>query len=237
MIAFALPIGLAVAASGMTYLGGRVALRLGARVALLLGLTAGVVLGVSLFDLLPEAFGLGRDAYAPRTLLAALATGLMAYMLIDRLLDSRWVVRGLRGHLGPASLTLHSFIDGMGIGIAFNVSSAAGLVIATAVLAHDFADGVNTVGLSLAGDRRDIAHRWLIADAAAPIAGVIAGRVIELGHDTLALVLAAFAGAFLYIGACELVPRSHKLGDRGWNSVATLSGLLLTYAVVRIAEG
>ena len=57
-------------------------------------------------------------------------------------------------------------MDGLGIGFAFQVSSAAGMIVAFAVLAHDFVDGANTVTLSLAGGSDPaIARRWLLADA------------------------------------------------------------------------
>lgn len=220
----------------MTYLGGRLAMRLGGRTALLFGLTAGVVLGVALFDLLPEAFGLGSNLYPPQTLLAALAAGLVIYMVLDRLLEAGTSGASFRPHLGPASLTVHSFIDGMGIGLAFHVSAAAGTVIAVAVLVHDLADGINTVGLSLAGDRRDIAHKWLIADSFAPVFGAAVGTVIRLDHGALSLVLATFAGAFLYIGACELVPRSYVKRNRIGPTFATLCGMLATYGVVYLAH-
>lgn len=231
-----IPVALAMMAAATTYVGGRVALRLDGRVALLFGLTAGVVLGIALFDLLPEAFGLGVDLYSPRTLLAALATGLAIYMLLDRVIIAGIGTASFRPHLGPASLTAHSFIDGMGIGLAFHVSAAAGIVIAVAVLAHDFADGINTVGLTIAGNRRDIAHRWLVADSLAPVAGAVVGTVIHLGHGALALVLAGFAGAFLYIGACELVPRSYIGRNRAAPTLATLCGMLAIYGVVHIAR-
>ena len=53
------------------------------------------------------------------------------------------------------------------------------VALTVAVLAHDIADGVNTVNLSLSGrhDRR-VARRWLAADAAAPLLGIAASRLI-----------------------------------------------------------
>lgn len=230
-------IGLGAAASGMTWLGGTIALRLGNRLPLILGLTAGIVIGVALFDLVPEAMAIGSGIYRARTLFAAVAAGLATYMVMDRTLRAEatggsW----LRPHLGPLSLTVHSFLDGMGIGFAFQLSSAAGLIIAIAVLAHDLADGINTVGLSFAGGRPAIARKWLLTNSAAPVLGVLCGGIIRVGDATLAPLMAAFGGAFLYIGACELVPLSFAASRRPWTTIATVSGMALMYGVIRLAQ-
>src|SRR3954464_11790098 len=72
-----------------------------------------------------------------------------------------------------ASLSLHSFLDGVGIGLAFKVSTAVGVVVAAAVLAHDFSDGINTVTMILKNRGRSWrAARWLLLDAVAPVLGV-----------------------------------------------------------------
>ena len=231
----ALPVAFGAAASASTFLGGLLALRLGRHIHLVMALTAGVVLGVALFDLLPEALAIGAGRYAARTLFGALGIGLAAYMVVDRVLSARSATNVLRPHLGPASLTLHSFLDGMGIGLAFQVSIATGGVIALAVLAHDLSDGVNTVGLALAGNRREHAHRWLVANAAAPLAGVIVGQLVQVPPSVLTLLLAAFAGMFLYIGACELLPRSHLQKPNALTTGATLAGMAIMFCVVTLA--
>jgi ZIP family zinc transporter len=231
-----IPIALAMGAALTTYVGGRAAMRFSGHLLLLFGLTAGVVLGIALFDLLPEALGLGGHLLSVRTLLAALAGGLATYMMFDRLLTTNDALSTLRHHLGPASLTVHSFIDGMGIGLAFQVSLAAGVVIAIAVLAHDFADGVNTVGLALTGERKHLAHRWLIADSIAPVFGSLVGTSIQLGDQALSLLFAAFAGAFLYIGACELMPRSFTNHQRLAPTFATIFGIVAAYGIVQFAR-
>jgi ZIP family zinc transporter len=105
------------------------------------------------------------------------------------------------------------------------------------VLAHDVSDGVNTVNVSLAGSgNRTWARRWLIADAAAPLVGVLLSRLISVPRGVLALALAAFAGFFLVIGASELIPASHQRHPRAWTTLATLAGCGAIWLVVRLAN-
>ena len=232
-----LPLGFGLAASAATLLGGLLALRFQQRITLVLGLAAGVVLGVALFDLVPEALEMSRDLYAPRTVLGYVALGLGAYLLLDRSLGSAARIPSWwRAHIGPASLTLHSFLDGMGIGLAFQISADIGWVVALAVLTHDIADGVNTVSLSLASTRPGLARRWLAINGMAPLLGVIVGLVVRIPDYLLAPLLAAFGGVFLYIGACELIPRSHARDPRLRVTVASLAGILLMLLVTRWAH-
>jgi zinc transporter ZupT len=194
------------------------------------------VIGVALFDLLPEALTLGGKITSTPVVLGALGVGFCGYMILERSL--RAAAEGKSGHLGPASLTLHSLLDGLGIGLAFQVAPAIGLVVAVAVLAHDVADGINTVTLSLSGgggERR--ARGWLIADAAAPLVGIGLTRLFSIGEGPLGLVIALFAGFFLYIGASELAPASHRALPRLWTSLATLAGMAVIWIVVRLASG
>ena len=46
------------------------------------------------------------------------------------------------GKLAALALIGHSFLDGVGIGVAFQVSPSVGLTVAIAVIAHDFCDGL-----------------------------------------------------------------------------------------------
>ncbi len=230
-------IALGVATGAATLAGGWLALRFADKIHLILGFSAGAVIGVALFDLLPEALTLGRAAHTVATVTAVVAAGFLGYLAVDRALLIATTDRaGHRGHLGAGSLTVHSLLDGLAIGLGFQVSMAVGAVLAIAVLAHDFSDGVNTVNLSLAGSGRPaVARRWLIADAAAPTVGIAASRLVTVPQSSLALVVAAFAGFFLCIGASELLPDSHHRHPRAWTTLATLLGAALIYAVVRLA--
>ena len=220
-----------MATGAATLIGGALALRFKERLYLILGFSAGAVIGVALFDLLPEALKLGAPGRTPLTTLAIVGAGFAAYMLADRAMKAD----GTRGaHLGAASLTLHSLMDGVGIGLAFQVSTAVGAVVAAAVLAHDFADGVNTVNVALSrGAKPKVARAWLFADAAAPLAGILLTRLVAAPQGALSLLIALFTGFFLYIGAGELVPTSHQNHPRFWTSAATVLGMALIYAAVR----
>ncbi len=229
---------LGLAAGGATLAGGALALRFAGRIHLILGFSAGAVIGVALLDLLPEALGLAPEAHGAFAICAAVAVGFLAYLAVDRaLLIGAGERSSHRGHLGAGSLTLHSLMDGLAIGLGFQVSAGVGAVLAIAVLAHDFSDGINTVNVSLsASGRPRVARRWLLADAAAPLVGILASRLIAVPRPALALALAAFTGFFLYIGASELLPDSHHRHPRAWTTVATVLGVGFIWAVIALAR-
>ena len=225
---------------GVTMLGGLLALSLKRRVALMLGFSAGAVLGVALFDLLPEALKLGHDRIAATGIVAAAVAGFLLYGLFDRLVtrhDSPSCgPNPASGFLGAGSFSLHSMLDGLGIGFAFQDSHQAGLVVAAAVLAHDFADGLNTVNVVVKnGGSRAQALRWLLTDALAPVVGAGLSLLFVLPTGLLSLLLAGFAGFFLYIGGLDLLPESLRAGPRGAGIAAAALGAVFLFAVARVA--
>ncbi|KHL26728.1 hypothetical protein PK98_04095 [Croceibacterium mercuriale] len=233
-----LPLLFGLAASAATLLGGLLALRLEGRASLVLGLAAGVVLGVAVFDLIPEAIELGAGVHDVHALFACVGLGIAAYLLLHQLpAGTAPKTVAWQAHLGPASLTLHSFIDGVMIGIAFQVSHDVGWLVAAAVLTHDLADGINTVSLSLARSGPRLARRWLLINGAAPLTGTMVGLLLQVSPADMALLLALFGGVFLYIGACELVPRSHARDPRLRVTLATLAGMGVMYLLVDVAHG
>jgi ZIP family zinc transporter len=223
-----------------TLLGGFFALHLRDRLHLVLGFSAGAVIGVAFFDLIPEALELGQ-VYGTATITAVMALGFLVYMTLDRFViphahahDGEHV--SARGVFGAGSLSIHSFLDGMGIGLAFQVSPAVGVVVAVAVLAHDFSDGINTVSMVVKnGGSRAVAIRWLILDAVAPVCGIFVAGFISVAEGTLGLLLALFAGFFLYIGASDLIPESHHAHPAFLTTFMTILGALVLYLIVMFA--
>ncbi|HZG35368.1 MAG TPA: ZIP family metal transporter [Gaiellaceae bacterium] len=210
---------LAIPLAGVTVLstlvGGLVAFRLARDLTTAIALTGGVVVAVALFHVLPEAIESAGDPHRVGLLVGA---GFVLFFLAERalVLHHRDEPEQARAHsrvgaLGAAGLSLHSFIDGLGIGLAFGLSTETGLLVFVAVVAHDFADGLNTVGFVLrqSGDRRTAA-RWLTADALAPLVGAIVGTSISVSEQTLGSALAVYAGFFLFMGATDLLPHAHE---------------------------
>ncbi len=105
----------------------------------------------------------------------------------------------------------HSFMDGFAIGLGFHLDSHAGIIIAIAVLSHDFSDGINTFTIMRnAGNSNRSSIRMLILDAVAPILGAISTMFIKMPESFLVFILPFFAGGFLYLGAGDLLPEAHK---------------------------
>ena len=128
-----------------------------------------------------------------------------------------------RASAGALVLCAHSLLDGVAIGFAFQGSRAVGLIVAAAVLTHDFLDGVNTMNIVLRnGGERARGLRWLLADAAAPAAGIAATRLWAMPSDRFGLALALFGGFFLYIGASDLIPESFHAHPKLLTTVMTL---------------
>ena len=232
-------VAVGLAAGAATLLGGFLALRLAGRIHLVLGFSAGAVIGVALLDLTPEALELGRAGVGALAVMTTVAAGFQAYLVVDRsLLIFAQGETQHRGHFGAGSLTAHSFLDGLAIGLGFQAGPTVGFALTVAVLAHDLADGVNTVNLSLTGSKSPkVAGRWLMADAAAPLIGIGASRLIRLPPGGLGMAVALFAGFFLYIGASELLPESHHRHPRAWTTVATVLGVAMIWVVVRLSGG
>jgi ZIP family zinc transporter len=217
-----------------TLSGGLVALALRRHVHLILGFSAGAILGVALLELLPEASGAGGVRAQDIGLYAG--GGFMAYLLIDRLPSLMRSAPSISpSHLGPASLTVHSLMDGLAIGIAFRASEPVGLAVATAIIAHDLSDGANTVNLSLIGGGAGLALRWLLADAAAPLVGVGLAQLAHIPTRALSPLLAVFAGSFLYIGAAKLIAESYRRHPHLWTSLMSALGFGAIYVIARLS--
>ncbi|MSQ23629.1 MAG: hypothetical protein EXR58_03610 [Chloroflexi bacterium] len=207
-----------------TIIGGLAALRAQHRLHPLMAIAAGMVIATALSDLMPEAAELIGDDVGRLPLATAMIAGYLAFSAVDALLHARSWERGWVGAPEPdagatpisplgiaqsAGIIFHSMLDGVAIGLGFSASADVGILVAVAVLAHDFADGLNVVTLALAaGNSQRIARVVLILDALAPALGVVIGSQVPLARFQLGLLLGAFAGVFLAIGAGHLLPEA-----------------------------
>lgn len=237
---------ISIAAFITTFLGGLFALKFKDRLHLILGFSAGAVLGVTFFDLIPESIDIGSAFYEPGTILAIIALGFFVYMMLDRFFighhhytDNEHEHHGeceKRANLGAGSFSIHSFLDGIAIGLAFQAGSAVGIIVSAAVLIHHFSDGLNTVNVILKNNgNRTQALKWLFVDALAPVVGILSTMFIVLPESYFAPILAIFSGFFLYIGACDLLPESHHAHPTLWTTLSTVAGAAVLYFAIQLA--
>ena len=224
-----------------TFLGGLFAIRFRDKLHLILGFSAGAVIGVAFFDLLPESINLATKAYDIKTTTLFLALGFSIYLILDRVLSLHCHEKECENprhnsRLGATTLLLHSFLDGLGIGLAFKISPTVGWVVAAAVLTHDFSDGINTVNIILRnkGSLKE-ALWWLIIDAFAPALGVLTTLFFTMPEAKLGLLLAVFTGFFLYIGASDLIPESHHRHPAILTTLMTILGIGVLFVAIRLA--
>jgi zinc transporter ZupT len=223
-----------------TVCGGLVAIRVRGELQTLIALTGGIVVAVALFDVLPESFDSIGDGRRTTWLVGA---GFLAFFLAERalVLHHRDDAEHARAHqrigmLGAAGLSIHSFVDGLGIGLAFQVNTATGLLVFIAVISHDFADGMNTVSFILRqGGGIRSASRWLALDASTPLLGAIVGSSIAINARHLGYLLAVYAGFFLFMGATDLLPEAHA--HPSVRRVAlTVAGFVSTAGIAYVAS-
>jgi zinc transporter ZupT len=229
-----------------TFLGGLFAIRFKDKLHLILGFSAGAIIGVAFFDLLPEAIELGRTYHSAGTVTAFAALGLLVFMFLDRYIINHPHYNmhdhhdhgevSARGKLSAASLAIHSFLDGAAIALAFKISPAVGIIVTTAVLVHDFSDGINTVNMVLKnnGNKRE-AMKWLLIDALAPVAGASFASFFAISQYWLSIILALFSGIFIYIGVADLLPESYHNHPTVWTTIATMIGAGVLFAAIKLA--
>src|SRR5215831_8289094 len=236
-------VAMVIAFSVITFLstlaGGLFALRFKDKLHLILGFSAGAVIAVSFFDLLPEALTLGNNRYGPQIIVAVAGLGFLFYMVLDRMallhFHSKEMQIKKHGSFGAGSLSLHSFFDGIAIGLAFQVSQTVGIFVAAAVITHDFSDGLNTVVIVLRNKGNPSnAFKWLLADSIAPVIGVISTFFFRISELSFSLVLAVLSGFFLYIGASDLLPESQHEHPSLGTTIMTVLGMAIIYFAVRL---
>jgi ZIP family zinc transporter len=227
-----------------TLIGGFLAFKFRNKMNLILGLTAGIILGVVAFDIFPEIIEMtNKLGINPLTPMIALVSGFMIFHIAEKFLLAH---HSHEDHYGPhthptvgkfqaLALAGHLFVDGMGIGLAFQISNATGIFMAIAVLAHSFSDGLNVVSLMIHNENSDRrAKQFLFIDAFAPVLGFIATLFFILPEKSLLIYLGFFAGFLLYIGVSDILPEAHSKNSSMKTVLMTILGVLFIFLVTKI---
>ena len=203
-----------------------------------LAFSSGALIAITFFDVLPESLGIAGTVPV-RTLMIAAVVTFLFFSLVERFFLTHHHHEGeehghIMGPIGAIGLVMHSFLDGAAIGIAYQANASMGFIVALAVISHDFTDGINTVVIMLKNEQSvKQARLFLIIDAVAPVFGIIVASFFVIQPSVLSVILAAFAGQFLYIGAANLLPETYR--HSAWRmAVAMLIGVLLIFVLTTI---
>ncbi len=227
-----------------TLVGGLIALRFARILPYFFAFAAGSLIAVSFFDLLPESLELAESInLSLRYVMITVVGSFLFFSLLERYVlthhyhEEESEEHGhIMGPVGAGSLVVHSFLDGVAIGAAFQVNIDVGIIVSLAVIFHDFTDGINTVTLMLKYKHHTRnATIFLLLDALAPVAGVFIATAFSVSPFVLSLVLAGFVGEFLYIAATNLLPETRK--QRNWKmALAMIAGILLIFALTSFTD-
>jgi zinc transporter ZupT len=227
-----------------TLVGGLCGFRYRDRLHLVISFTSGVLIAVCFFEILPEIFSLAIEHHLEITpSLVALVLGFLSIHTLEKVAvihaahEQEYAEHqhAMVGLVGASGLAFHSVLDGVGIGLGFQVNPQVGLLITVAVMAHDFSDGLNTVSLMLLHGNTPRKATWLLMiDALAPIVGASATYVFTIPDHILALYLGFFGGFILYIGASDLLPEAHSTHSSFKMIGLTILGILFIFIVTRL---
>ena len=178
----------------------------------LISFAVGVLLATAFLELLPEAI-----VSSANWMFWVLGTLIVLYLLEHSIIIHSCREGECEAHnMGITSLLgigFHSLVDGITIGIAFQVGYAVGLIASFAVIFHEVAEGIFTYTLLINDNiskSKSLFYSWLVA-LATPIGAVCAYFLTKgFSESSLGVLLAIAAGSFIYIGASDLVPATHK---------------------------
>ena len=223
--------------------GGLLAIKFKNKLHLIMGFTAGVLLGVVSFEIFPEIIEqIKTNDFKPIEPMIALVAGFLLFHILEKAIlihhaHENEYAEHKHPHVGIASalaLTGHSFMDGVGIGLGFQVNTAVGLLIAVAVISHSFTDGMNTVSLMFNHNNSlKKSKMFLLLHAITPIFGALSTLFFKVPPRFLILYLGFFAGFLLYIGASDILPEAHSKHSSFKLIGLTLLGTLFIFIISR----
>ena len=200
-----------------TLFGGFIILKFKKSLSIIFAFAAGSIVTVALMEILPQGLEIAATSGIPvKYIMVSVVLSFLFFILLEKYFSAH-PIKGIafEGHvmgpIGAGSLILLSFLDGLTMGIAFQVGFSVGIVVALSIIIHDLPDGINTVVLMLKNEQSGKkALLFLFMDGLAPLLGVLLTSVIIFPQKVLALLLAIFAGEFIYVGAASLLPESKE---------------------------
>lgn len=207
----------------------------------LMPFAAGIILAVAFLHLIPEAIEHNSNA------VIYIFIGFLAFYLLES---------GLIMHAGPElhhiehndetklfvstqmafiGLLVHSFIDGIIIGVSFKIDATIGLFTTFSIIMHELPEGVTTYSLLVLADseKKALIKSYIVA-LATPFGALISLLFIKnIDETNIGILLALASGSFIYVAASDLIPETHN--HKSFKNIIFLFlGVLLIYSATNL---
>lgn len=199
----------------------------------LISFSAGVLLATAIGHLMPEALELN-----PNALIWFLVSFIFFY-IIEHGIIMHSCREGSHCEVHPIDtialigIGFHSLLDGIIIGVGFEISFTLGLIATFSVLLHEIPEGISTVSVLLHSGyskKRAILFSWLVA-IATPIGAILSYLIIKnINSSILGILIAVAAGSFMYVASADLIPEIHKK-SKILNIILIILGLIVPFIV------
>jgi ZIP family zinc transporter len=217
---------------------------------LFMGFAAGIMIAASIWSLLIPSIEQSEAAGVPPLLPAVggFICGVLFLIALDRLIphfhpqsntyEGLGHSHGKRTTLMVLALGLHNIPEGMAVGLTFAVALlspgepallSAAIMLALGIGIQNFPEGA-AVSLPLRQEGLTRTRSFLAACATGvvePLFGLVAVLLAAQVAPIMPWLLAAAAGAMLYVVVEELVPEAHPSEHGNWGTMGAMAGFLL----------
>jgi len=231
-------------------------------VPMLVSFAIGTLLGAAFLEVIPHAFEIGEAGQVAGTILA----GIFAFFVMEKLLlwrhchteacevhdphaaptvtaaQAHGQQHGSRaGTLIVVGDTVHNFIDGVLIAVAFLQSTELGIVTAIAIVAHEIPQEVGDFLILLHSGYSKRKALWVnvMSSCAMLVGGVVAYFALPAFRDLEPTLLGIVAASMIYVAVADLIPGLHQRPEfrATLSQVALIALGIATIALVAALSG
>jgi zinc and cadmium transporter len=199
----------------------------------------GTLLGVVFLEILPE----GLKFMEAESLFAYVLGGFLFFFILSRFLFWYHCHNGeCPVHKGGASLvlvsdTVHNFIDGVIIALAFLANVNLGIITTFAVLLHEMPQEMSDFFILLHKGytkNKALFYNFLVATTTI-VGAVLTYFFAQQAQGLIGPALGIVAGNFLYIAASDLLPELHAGHKRIKSTLIQLALILLGVCIIYLS--
>jgi len=176
----------------------------------------GTLLGAAFFGMIPHA----QKHISSDRILPVVLAGLILFFMLEKFALWRHCHEkpcDIHTRSGPMILigdSLHNFVDGVAIAVAFNSSITLGMATSVAVIAHEVPQEVGDFAILLESGYTRSRALWFnaLSSLTALVGAVIAFFLLPVIQVLVPYLLSISAASFIYIALADLVPGRRATG-------------------------